>query len=121
MLYDKYVGVPPRGSPLESIFCIVSSRRQNAIAQGIMVLVAGFRDSKETPERFQEFLSSMFPYLQGVEERQNEEAREALMDLVGKRLSIDTTQIGRPERSSTRMVSREATERFRIQPKIPGA
>lgn len=119
MLYDKYPGVPPRGSPLESILVVVANRRQDAMARGVTALILG-KDSEKSADAFQDFLSSMFPYLQDVEDQQKDEAKEALMDLVGKKIQIDTSQIGRPERSGSKQVSRAATERFRIQPKIPG-
>jgi hypothetical protein len=72
MWYDKYPGVPPRGSPLETLFLLVHLGRKEAELLATRSLVRGqFASLAKSPEAaksayeaYQSYADAMFPFLE---------------------------------------------------------
>ena len=72
MWYDQYPGVPPRGSPLETLFLFVMIGRQEAELLATRTLVRGQfallskspESAKAAYEAYQTYSDSMFPFLE---------------------------------------------------------
>lgn len=93
MWYDKYPGVPPRGSPLETAFVFVTLKRQMAQIMGIRALVqTGLPEDKESSDpavkAFQAYCDAAMP---PVAERETsaDAAKQRLLEFVKHPVSID--------------------------------
>lgn len=72
MWYAKYPGVPPRGSPLETLFLLVHLGQKEAELLATRTLVRGqFASLAKSPESaqaafdaYQSYADSMFPFLE---------------------------------------------------------
>jgi hypothetical protein len=70
--YDKYPGVPPRGSPLETLFVWVHIQRKEAellatrsLVRGQFAMLAKSPESaKAAYEAYQTYTDAMFPFLE---------------------------------------------------------
>jgi len=85
MLYDKYVGVPPRGTLLESVFVLIYLQRQEEQLLATRALVqASLSKEEQKPaiEAFEMYCSRMFPFLAQAAKRGDQDQQEALKDFV---------------------------------------
>lgn len=124
MWYDRYVGVPPRGSPLESLFTLVYLQRQEAQLLSTKALVqVSMPDSKSAQdpaiEAFQKYCDNMFPFLERASNLDKEEERKALLDFVKKPARISLKPIWKAQAEQARKVA--TYKRFSVRPEVPGA
>jgi len=97
MWYDKYPGVPPRGSPLETAFVFVSMKRQMAQVMGIRALVQStLPEDKESSDpavkAFQAYCDAAMPAT-STKETEVDVAKKRLMEFVKHPVSIDLKPI----------------------------
>ena len=97
-MYDKYKGVPRANSPLESLFILVYVQRQEAQllqTQAIVhaVLQSEGDERKEAVETFDKYCERMFPFWKKAVDKEADEERKALMDLVKKPLRIRLPEV----------------------------
>jgi len=82
MLYDLADAPPPPGSLLESIFLIVTKRRQEIEFLQTRLMIEAIREpnleKSGVQDAFKEYLEATFPYLEGETKKQAEDARTML-------------------------------------------
>lgn len=126
MWYDKYPGLPPAGSPLESIFVLVFLRRKESelLATRAMVTatVRAGREGDPAVKAFKAFCEAMFPYLEQAANTELDNAKKALNEMVKKPLQIKMSHIYDMQAQSVASSNRTARSmaRFRVKPKLPG-
>lgn len=125
MWYDKFDGLPPRGSPLETIFVMVRLERQQAQlleTRALIQSVVGLHESKKTQdpaiEAFQEYCNKMFPFLDRALNTEKEEAHRRLMDFVKAPAKIALHPIYKQQAEHAKHMA--TLKRFKLQPKSPG-
>lgn len=100
MWYDKYPGVPPRGSPLEAVFLLMHIHRREAelLATRSMVhaqwalLSKSEEWAKKAFEAYQTYAESMFPFLErAANTTTTDQAR--LLELVKYPMRIDVASV----------------------------
>jgi len=124
MWYDKYSGIPPRGSLLESVFVLVHLHRQQAqlLATRALVQVSmpEHRAAQDPAiEAFQKYCDTMFPFLDRAADQEKEQARENLTKFVSKRAMIALKPIWKMQAEQAKRVA--TMKRFSLQPTAPGA
>lgn len=123
MWYDKYPGVPERGSYLETLFLLVMMERKDAELMATRALVLGTMADgsgqvKEAIAGFQAYCDAMFPFLQKAAEVDKNRDYERLMSVVAKPIRIDIapTLAERQQKARTK-----AAQKFKIRGvEIPG-
>jgi hypothetical protein len=125
MWYDKFDGLPPRGSPLETIFVMVRLERQQAQlleTRAMIQSVVGLHESKKTQDpaiaAFQEYCNKMFPFLDRALNTEKEEAVARLNDFVKAPAKIALHPIYKQQAEHAKKMA--TLKRFRLQPKMPG-
>jgi len=120
-LYDKYQGLPPRNSPLESVFLLVYIRRQEAdllATRALVRSILNLSESKELEEEaikaFEDYCERMFPFWKRAEDLEVDEQRKALMELVKKPLKIKLPELYRAQAAMLRKKTKGSQQRARI-------
>jgi hypothetical protein len=93
MWYDKYQRTPTRGSPMETLLCLVRVGRTHGELRGIRALVqvnmpAG-KDADPAIAAFKEYHDEMLPFLAKAANAEVEEARAHLENFVKGHAVID--------------------------------
>ena len=83
MMYDLAKTAPPPGSLLESLFLIVSKRRQETEFLKTKLLVAATReanleDENVVPKAYKEYVHALFPYLEEDVKKELDDAHSML-------------------------------------------
>lgn len=84
MLYDLYGAPPPPGSLLESVFMILSKRRQEQELLRTRVLVEAMlaphveKKGSTLSEAFGDYADTLFPFLRHKRTKSSEDAKKAL-------------------------------------------
>jgi hypothetical protein len=125
MWYDKFVGLPPRGSLLESIMVLVRVERQRAQmmeTRAIVQSIVGLHESKKTQDpavqAFQEYCAKMEPQLDGIVKGEKQAAIDALKEFVKRPAKIDLHPIYKQRAEHAKRMA--TVKRFRLKPKSPG-
>jgi len=125
MWYDKFVGIPPRGSLLETIFVLVRLERQQAQlmeTRAMLQAIVGLHESRSTQdpaiEAFQEYCSKMFPFLDRAMNAEREEAHQRLMEFVKHPARIALHPIYKQQAEHAKKMA--SLKRFKLRPKTPG-
>jgi len=123
--YDKFNGLPPRNSLLETIFLMVMVQRRQAQlleTRALVQSIVGLHESKKTQdpaiEAFEAYCSKMFPVLSRAMDSDKEKARTNLADFVKKRAKISMHQIYKQQAEHAKKMA--TLKRFKLQPKMPG-
>lgn len=119
MLYDLADGPPPPGSPLESLFLVISKRRQEAEFLKTRVLIEAARSSQEgsnLSEAFQDYADVLFPYLRAEKKTKEQTTKEALekWSSVGA-IKIRPVQRGLENRGTISRIKRDAERLQKLQ------
>lgn len=119
MLYDKYPGVPPRGSPLESVMLLVFLERQRTQLRATRAMVqATLPADKEAQDpavrAFRDYSDAMFPFLDRAQDTERENARKELLEFVRRPAVIDRRPVLRAK------MQKNQAKRFKVRPKLPG-
>lgn len=89
MLYDLATASPEPGSLLESVFLIISKRRQEQEFLRTRTLVsatlAPHVENNKLSEVFEDYFNAMFPWLKKEREDKEQLAKEALKHWAGKK------------------------------------
>lgn len=124
MWYDKYPGVPPRGSPLETLFLLVHVSRKESELLATRSLVRGqfallsksAEAAKSAFEAYQLYADAMFPFLErAVNTTTADNAR--LMEHVRFPMQINMLSI-RQERAAE--AKAQGLRRFKLGAKSAG-
>lgn len=125
MWYDKFAGIPLRGSPLETIFVLVRLERQQAQlleTRAMIQAIVGLHDSRSTQdpaiEAFQEYCKRMFPFLDRAMDAEKNEAHERLKEFVKHPAKIALHPIYKQQAEHAKKMA--SLKRFKLQPKPPG-
>lgn len=122
MWYDKYPGIPPRRSPLESLFAIVYMRRHEAKLLETRAIIESTLPegaaAKPAIAAYQQYHDRMMPFIEAALKPQNE-AHEMLKEFVKRKAKIDV----RPYLNSQADIGRRNAIRRagRIRPRVPGS
>jgi phage/plasmid-associated DNA primase len=124
--YDKFPGMPPRGSPLETVFILIKLQRQQsellstrALVQSLVALnTEGKAAVDPAIEAFQKYCDTMFPFLENAADSEKTMAHKRLMEFVKRpaRIALHPIYKQQAERAKTLAAQR----RFRLTPKMPG-
>lgn len=123
MWYDKYPGIPPRGSPLEAVFTRIYVQRQQVELMGTRAMVlSSLADNtaatRKAVEGFQEFCDSIFPFFEKAAELDKERDIKRLMEHVAKPMRIDIGSIKAERAAAARA---KAHNKFKLRTvEIPG-
>lgn len=119
--YDKYPSVPPRDSPLETLFVFVGIQRKEAellatrsLVRGQFAVLARSTESAQAAyDAYQAYADSMFPFLeQAANTTTSDHSR--LMEHVKYPMQIDTKMV----RHDRAKVARAAgLRKFKLEPK----
>jgi len=124
MWYDKFTGLPPRGSPLETIFVLVRLERQHAQLTETRALVQSivglYRDTKADPaiEAFQEYCSKMFPFLDSAMNTEKDEIKKRLEEFTRRPARISL--IPHYKHLADHAKKMATLKRFKLVAKKPG-
>lgn len=125
MWYDKFHGLPPRGSPLETIFLMVMVQRRSAQlleTRALVQSIVGLHESKKTQdpaiEAFEQYCAKMFPVLTRALDSDKEKARTRLSEFVKYRAKIAMHPIYKQQAEHAKKMA--TLKRFKLQPKAPG-
>ena len=118
MWYDKYPGVPKRGSPLETLFVLIHVARRDAelLATSSMVraqfalLTRSSETAKSAIEAFQNYADTMMPFLDKARNTSVDDHRR-LLDHVRSPMRIDMQSI-RHERQQ--VARQKGIDKFRL-------
>jgi hypothetical protein len=120
MWYDKFDGMPPRGSPLESLFILVYLQRQEAHLLATRAIVQSTipegSAAKPAIEAFQKYCDTMFPFIKKAETE--DEHHQRLAEFIKHRAKIDLRPIYKAQADSAKQTS--IHKMMRIKPSIPG-
>jgi len=124
MWYDKFPGLPPRGSLLESLFTLVYLGRQEAeLLSTRAVVQVSMPDSKEAQdpaiEAFQKYCDRMFPFLERAGDQEKEDARKRLLSFVKHPVKIQLKPVLKAAAARARKLA--TFKRFAVKPTSPGA
>lgn len=111
MWYDKYPGVPPRGSPLETLFVLVHISRKEAellatrsMVRGQFAILAKSPDAaKSAFEAYQMYADAMFPFLEQASNITAKSDYERLMEHVKYPMEIDLRSIRQARAADARL------------------
>lgn len=122
MWYDRFSGLPPRGSLLESLFLLVFLSRQEAHLLATRAIVQSTlpEGKAATPaiEAYQKYCDRMFPYIERAGDMDKEDQRKRLAEFVKKRASISLAPVLKAQADQQKKIS--AMRQFRIKPRYPG-
>jgi hypothetical protein len=124
MTYDKFPGVPPRGSLLELLFTLVYLEKKRAELLSTRALVqASMPEHRKAQdpviEAFDKYCDVMFPFLERATESDKEKARERLKKFVAKRAKFSMQPIWKAQAQHAKRMA--TLKRFAVKPTIPGA
>lgn len=122
MWYDRFSGLPPRGSLLESVFLLVFLSRQEAHLLATRAIVQSTLPeggaAKPAIEAYQKYCDRMFPYIERAGDMDKEDQRKRLAEFVKKRASISLAPVLKAQADQQKKIS--AMRAFRIKPRYPG-
>lgn len=125
MWYDRFVGIPPRGSPLETIFVLIRLERQQAQlmeTRALIQSIVGLHESKKTQdpaiEAFQEYCNKMFPFLDRAMNSEKEEQMRRLQEFVKYPAKIGLSSVYKQQADHAKKMA--TLKRFKLSPKAPG-
>jgi hypothetical protein len=125
MWYDKFVGIPPKGSPLETIFVLVRlerSQSQLLETRALIQSIVGLHESRKTQdpaiEAFNEYCAKMFPFLDRAMNTEKEEAHRRLMEFVKAPAKIALHPVYKQQAEHAKKMA--TLKRFKLSPKAPG-
>lgn len=123
--YDKFQGMPPRGSLLETLFVLVKLSRVQAEMRGTKALVQGILGLSSAGDKldpaiqaFEEYYDQMLPFLERVSETEDDKDRKRLAEFVKHPVRINLNPIYQQQAQHARRMA--ALDRFKIRPKVPG-
>ncbi len=129
MWYDKYPGVPTRGSPLEAVFVMIMKQRREAELLATRALVLGsaaqtVKDQsalKEALEGYTTYFNAMFPHLAETKDDQKQVMRDALEQHIRHPMRIDVASVRkqRADEAYTKHLQRYKARRV-VVPGTPG-
>jgi hypothetical protein len=96
MIYDKYRGVPPVDSPLESLFILVYVQRQESDLLATRALVAASlanEEEKEAVDAFEAYCERMFPFWKRASNLEEDSEKKALLEMVKRPLRIKLSEV----------------------------
>jgi len=125
MWYDRFSGIPPRHSPLETIFTLIMLERQRSRlleTRAMVQSIVGMHESKKTQDpaiaAFQEYCDNMFPFIDKAKNGAKDEIHQILAKFVSQRAKINLTPIYKAKAEHAKqMVS---AQQFKLRPKPPG-
>lgn len=125
MWYDKFPSIPPRGSPLETIFVLVRLERSQAQLMETRALVqsiVGLHETRKTQDpainAFQEFCDKMFPFLDRAMNSEKEQAHQRLMNFVAHPAKIALHPIYKQQAEHAKQMAN--LKRHKLTPRSPG-
>lgn len=125
MIYDKFAGLPPRGSLLETVFVITMAQRRQAQlmeTRAIVQSLLGLHESKKTQdpaiEAFEQYCAKIFPVMSRAMDADKERAITRLQDFVKFRAKISKYEVYKQQAAHYKQMAN--LKRFKLQPKMPG-
>lgn len=120
MWFDKYPSVPPRGSPLETVFVHVTVQRKDAellstraLVRSQWALLAKSPDAaKASFEAYEAYAESMFPFLEKAQGLATMDDNQKLLEHVKHPMQIDIQAIKRERAADTRA---RALQKFKMR------
>ncbi len=114
MWYDKYQGLPPRNSPLETLFCLIYLQRQEQQLHATRALIQstlpeGQEQAKPAVEAFRKYYDLMMPFIETAKDVQKNSAREQLFAFAKHPMKIDLLHVyADKSRTATAKATRKA-------------
>jgi hypothetical protein len=122
MWYDRFQGMPPRGSLLESIFILVFLSRQEAHLLATRAIVQSTLPeggaAKPAIEAFQKYCDRMFPYIERAGDTDKEDQHKRLAEFVKTRASIALAPILKAQADQQKKLATH--KHLRVKPRYPG-
>jgi hypothetical protein len=122
MWYDRFQGLPPRGSLLESIFLLVFLSRQEAHLLATRAIVQSTLPegsaAKPAIEAYQKYCDRMFPHIERAGDMDKEQQRERLAAFVKKKATISLAPVLKAQADQQKKIA--AFKQFRLKPRYPG-
>jgi hypothetical protein len=124
MWYDKYPGMPPRNSPLESLFTLVYLQRQEAQLLSTRALVQVSMPTHQEAQdpaikAFQKYCDTMFPFLDRASNQEEEQARAQLREFVKRPARIQLRPVWKAQAEHAKRMA--SLKRFAVKATNPGA
>jgi len=122
MWYEKFHGMPPRGSPLERLFTLVylSKKRADLLATRALVQ-ASMPETKEAQDpvikAFDAYCNNMFPFLERAADMDKENERKQLLEFVKRPARFDLRPIWSARKAHARRLATRS--RFSLNPTVP--
>jgi hypothetical protein len=125
MWYDKYQGMPPAGTPLESIFTLVFLHKKESEMLATRATIQALVSEKADPaiEAYKQYCDAMFPYIERAMNTEHDEAREALLEMAKHPLRISLSSLYKAQADAWKKKPGRRMKvpgALRIKPKIPG-
>ncbi len=128
MWYDKFVGIPPRGSLLEMVFVLVHiERHQTSLLQtrATVQSIIGLHEKRETQDpaikAFAAYAEKMFPFLEKAGKVEEDEQYKRLRDFTKHAARIDLRPVYQAKADAAKQAAQASNRRnFRLRPKLPG-
>lgn len=123
MWYDKYSGVPLRGSPLETVFLLVKLHRQEAellarrteMRGQLAILSKSPEMAKAMLEAWDSYCDTMFPFLDKAKNLDFlGDAKSQLLEHIKRPMQIDLKQL-RSQSAAT--AKRRGLEKYKVKPR----
>ena len=97
MMYDKFPGLPPKGSPLGSLFFLVLlERKQNELLSTramVQAMLVSADDKDPAIEAYHAYFDQTFPFLERAKNKEHEEGRAALLEFAKHPARLDMRPI----------------------------
>lgn len=125
MWYDKFAGVPPRGSLLETIFVLVYLHRQNASmlsTRAVVQSLVGLHENRATQDpavqAFEDYCNKMFPFLDKAMDTEKEASIKRLVEFTKHPAKIALSPVYKQQAEHAKRMA--TLRRFKLRPKMPG-
>lgn len=122
MWYDRFQGLPPRGSLLESIFLLVFLSRQEAHLLATRAIVQSTLPeggaAKPAIEAYQKYCDRMFPHIERAGDVEKEDQHKRLAEFVKTRASIALAPILKAQADQHKKLI--TNKHLRVKPRYPG-
>jgi len=120
MWYDKYPGLPPRSSPLESLFLLVFLQRTESELLSTRALVQTSMPegsaAKPAIEAYQKYVDTMFPFIESASKES--EVHALLREFVKHPVKIDLRPIREAQAQTAR--NNAVLRHNRLKAHVPG-
>lgn len=121
MWYERYQGIPPRNSLLESLFVLIYLSRQEAQLLATKAMVVGMNEgnpSEQAVKAYTSYFESVFPFIERAANVEQDQQKKYLEEFVKHPAKINLKPILMAKAQEARQRSQRRA--MRVKPKMPG-